>query len=721
MRIQPKRRFLALLLIVIFAMSVFGMVTSAAEKDTVDLKEHNKLIDDAVKATDPIIKEALAAIDKANAEKTSAMKALTKAEEALEKIEDQNSDAYKAAEDEVKAKEAALDDANAKLDAAINGGFASLDAWAEEYHILFSELDADEGKKPVEARIGTAIDLVKSSFSDYFAAYASANVKPSDDNTAVLDAADAAKKALEDLSALIDESSSQFVDDGPFYATFWALLPPIIAIGLALITKEVYSSLFIGILAGALLQANFSPLGTMDTIINDGLIAAVSGSAGIFIFLVILGIFVALINKTGAAAAFGKWAQKNIKTRVGAQLATFVLGILIFIDDYFNCLTVGSVMKPVTDSHKVSRAKLSFIIDATAAPICMIAPISSWAAAVSEYADGTGIGGFELFIKAIPFNYYSLGMLLFVLLIIVCKADYGPMALHEKNAIEKGDLFTTGVSTNKAKEELEVNEKGKVIDIVIPVIALIVICVFALVYVGGILSGASFIDAFGDTDATVGLPWGALIALVLTIIYLIVRRVITFKDAMECIPKGFNAMVPAILILTFATALKNVTSLLGAADFIDVLMSNAAEALTLFLPAVIFIVACLLAFATGTSWGTFGILIPIVTAMFTIDDPLYIIGMSACLAGAVCGDHCSPISDTTIMSSAGAECDHINHVSTQIPYAVTVAATSFVAYLVGGLTKNGWIGLAVSFILTAGVIFVMKSRKPSANNKKNKQ
>ena len=502
-------------------------------------------------------------------------------------------------------------------------------------------------------------------------------------------------------------------NDG-FYATFWALIPPVIAIALALITKEVYSSLFIGILAGGLLATNFSPLGTVDAIVNDGLIAAVSDTAGIFIFLVLLGIMVALINKTGAAAAFGKWAKTHVKTRIGAQLATFALGVLIFIDDYFNCLTVGSVMKPVTDAHKISRAKLAFLIDATAAPICMIAPISSWAAAVSEYAEEAHMGGLELFVRAIPFNYYSLLMLLFVVLIVVMKVDFGPMAKHEKNAIETGDLFTTGVSTNKAKEELEVNEKGRVVDIIIPVILLLVACVFALVYVGGILSGVDFVTAFGDTDATVGLPWGGLIALVLTIIYLVCRRVVSFKDAMSCIPKGFTAMVPAITILTFATALKNMTGLLGAKYFIEALMMNSAEALALFLPAVIFIVACLLAFATGTSWGTFGILIPIVASIFEPSSALYIIGMSACLAGAVCGDHCSPISDTTIMSSAGAECDHINHVSTQLPYAISVAAVSFVAYVVGGLTQNGWIGLIVGVVCTVGFITVVKFSKKKA-------
>ncbi len=497
---------------------------------------------------------------------------------------------------------------------------------------------------------------------------------------------------------------------GMFYATFWALVPPVIAIGLALITKEVYSSLFIGIVVGGLLASSFSPLGTIDSIINNGLIEAVAGSAGIFIFLVILGILVALINKTGATEAFGRWAKVHIKTRTGAMLATFALGVLIFIDDYFNCLTVGSVMLPITDSHKVSRAKLAYLIDATAAPICMIAPISSWAAAVSKYAEGTGMNGIELFIRAIPYNYYSLMTLLFILLTVFMKVDYGPMAVHERNAIEKGDLFTTGESTNHG-EDIEHNDKGRMIDLILPVIVLVVVCVFGLVYVGGILSGVSFIDAFADTDATVGLPWGGVITLVITIIYLIARRVITFKDAMACVPKGFNAMVPAILILTFATALKNMTNLLGASVFIGGLMEHAAAGLSMFLPAVIFIVACLLAFATGTSWGTFGILIPIVVSIFPASSDLLYIGMSACLAGAVCGDHCSPISDTTIMSSAGARCDHINHVSTQLPYAVTVAVCSFVGYLVGGLTSNGWIGLVVSIVCTVGVVLLAKFRK----------
>ena len=492
------------------------------------------------------------------------------------------------------------------------------------------------------------------------------------------------------------------VQSGPYYSTFMALVPPLIAISLALITKEVYSSLFIGILAGALFAADFAPLGTVDHFINDGLISAVSGSAGIFIFLVLLGVLVALVNKAGGSAAFGKWAQTHIKTRVGASIATFILGVLIFIDDYFNCLTVGSVMRPVTDAHKISRTKLAYLIDATAAPICMIAPISSWAAAVASYTEeGQGIA---LFVRAIPFNLYSLLTLLFVVAISVMKFDYGPMKKFETNALN-GDLFT--VATEQSEEE-KGNAKGKVIDLILPIVVLIAVCVFALVYNGGILDGASFIDAFSNTDATVGLPWGGLIALVFAIIYLVARRIITVKEAMEAIPKGFIAMVPAILILTFATSLKNMTGLLGADVYVGTLMENAAAGLQSFLPAIIFLVACVLAFATGTSWGTFGILIPIVTSIFPATSPLYIIGMSACLAGAVCGDHCSPISDTTIMSSAGAQCDHVSHVSTQLPYAITVAAVSFVGYILAGFVPNAFIVLPVSAVLLIGTLVVLK-------------
>ncbi len=486
--------------------------------------------------------------------------------------------------------------------------------------------------------------------------------------------------------------------------TLWALLPPVIAIGLALITKEVYSSLFVGILSGALLYSDFSFTGTLDALVSDGLIAAVADSAGIFIFLVELGIIVALINKAGGSAAFGNWAKTHIKTRAGAMLATFVLGILIFVDDYFNCLTVGSVMRPVTDSKRISRAKLAYLIDATAAPICMIAPISSWAAAVAGYAEeGQGL---KLFISAIPYNFYSILTLVFIVAISIMGFDYGAMRIHELNAIENNDLYTSGDKNESA--EVIPSSKGKVIDLVMPIVFLIVSCVFALVYVGGILDGASFVDAFADTDATVGLPWGGLIALVLIIVYMLCRRLITFKESMDCIPQGFIAMVPAILILTFATALKNMTAGLGAKYFVGDLMSGQAAALGSFLPAIIFIVACVLAFATGTSWGTFGILIPIVTAIFPADSTLLIIGMSACLAGAVCGDHCSPISDTTIMSSAGGQCNHLNHVSTQMPYAITVAAISFVMFIIAGFVQNIWICLPLGIVLTIGTLFVMK-------------
>ena len=493
--------------------------------------------------------------------------------------------------------------------------------------------------------------------------------------------------------------------DGTVPGSAWALLPPIIAIGLALITKEVYSSLAIGIVVGGLMYANFDVLKSMDAITSDGLITAVSDTAGIFIFLVELGIIVALINKAGGSRAFGTWAAKHIKTRTGAMLATFVLGVLIFIDDYFNCLTVGSVMRPVTDGHKVSRAKLAYLIDATAAPVCMIAPVSSWAAAVASYAeDGQGL---KLFITAIPYNFYSLLTFVFIIAICIMGFDYGSMAMHEYNAQFKGDLYTTGERVDKELENEGVNPNGKVIDLILPVIFLIGISVFALVYNGGILEGVPFLDAFGNTDATVGLPWAGAIALVFTIIYLMLRRIVTFKEAMEQVPKGFFAMVPPILILTFATALKNMTTLLGAKYFVAYMMNGAAASLQNFLPAIIFLVACLLAFATGTSWGTFGILIPIVLSIFPSGE-LQVIGISACLAGAVCGDHCSPISDTTIMSSAGAQCNHINHVSTQLPYAITVAAVSFVSFIVAGFVQTWYIALPIGIALMIGTMFVIK-------------
>ncbi len=494
-------------------------------------------------------------------------------------------------------------------------------------------------------------------------------------------------------------------------ATFWALVPPIVAIGLALLTKEVYSSLFVGIIVGAILGCGKSFTTAVDNVVSVGLIEAVSGTAGIFLFLVILGIIVALINRSGASAAFGRWAETHIKSRIGAQLAAFVFGVLIFIDDYFNCLTVGSVMKPVTDAHRISRAKLSYIIDATAAPICMIAPISSWAAAVASYAEGTGLSGIQLFIKAIPYNFYSLLTFVFVLGIIFMKVDFGSMRKHELNAINNGDLFSTEERVESTS--VESNPKSRVIDLLLPIIILIAICILGLLYVGGFFGGdyaSDLIGAFGNTDATVGLPWGSILALILIVFYMIVRKLVTFKEAMECVPKGFIAMVPAITILTMATSLKNISNdLLGSASYVEMLMkSEAAQSLSAFLPAVIFIVACLLAFATGTSWGTFGILIPIVAGMFTPDNPMLYIGMSACLAGAVCGGHCSPISDTTIMASAGAECVHVNHVSTQLPYAITVAVISFICFIVAGFVHNAAICLAIGAVLTIGTLLVMK-------------
>ncbi|MBR2354378.1 MAG: Na+/H+ antiporter NhaC family protein [Clostridia bacterium] len=492
--------------------------------------------------------------------------------------------------------------------------------------------------------------------------------------------------------------------EGEVRGTLWALLPPVIAIGLALITKEVFSSLLIGILCGAILNADFSFTGSIDSLISDGLINAVSGTAGIFVFLVELGIIVALINKAGGSAAFGNWAKTHIKSRVGAMLATFLLGVLIFVDDYFNCLTVGSVMRPVTDSKRISRAKLAYLIDATAAPICMIAPISSWAAAVANYApEGEGLA---LFISAIPYNFYSILTLVFVVAISIMSFDYGSMKIHELNAIENNDLYTCG-EKNEVPEESP-STKGRVIDLILPVAFLIVFCVFALVYNGGILDGENFIDAFSNTDATVALPWGGFISLIAIIIYMLCRRLISFKESMDCVPQGFIAMVPAILILTFATALKEMTTLLGAKYFVGDLMSGQAAALGSLLPAIIFLVACVLAFATGTSWGTFGILIPIVVAIFEPGTELLIIGMSACLAGAVCGDHCSPISDTTIMSSAGGQCNHLNHVSTQMPNAITVAAISFVMFVIAGFVQNIYICLPLGILLTIGTLFVIK-------------
>lgn len=490
--------------------------------------------------------------------------------------------------------------------------------------------------------------------------------------------------------------------------TFWALVPPIVAIVLALITKETYSSLFIGIVVGALFLGGFNPVASLNTLLEDGFLAALADNwnAGIFMFLVLLGIMVALINAAGGSAAFGRWAVKHVHTRTGAILATFLLGVLIFVDDYFNCLTVGSVMRPVTDSHKVSRVKLAWLIDATAAPICMIAPVSSWAAAVSATAQDldTGISGIQLFVQAIPFNFYSLLTIAFVIIITVMGVDYGPMAAAEMKALA-GDVGSLGND-----EEAEV-EGATIWDMLIPVIVLIICCICGMMYVGGFWSGESLVDSFANTDASVGLPWGCIIAVIITFIYLICRRVITFKNACACISKGFVAMVPALLILTFALTLKNMTSALGAADYVAGLVEGAAAGLFSMLPAIIFLIALGLAFATGTSWGTFGILIPIVLPVFTNNPDLLMIGISACLAGAVCGDHISPISDTTIMASAGANVNHISHVETQLPYALTVAAVSFVCFILAGFVRNAVICLAVGIALIVAILFVIRSRQ----------
>lgn len=493
------------------------------------------------------------------------------------------------------------------------------------------------------------------------------------------------------------------------YATFWSLIPPVVAIVLALITKEVYSSLFLGILVGALLYSGGNFEGTVNHIFSGGMISVLSSSSnvGILVFLVILGTMVCLMNRAGGSAAFGRWAGKHIKTRVGAELATILLGVLIFIDDYFNCLTVGSVMRPVTDSHNVSRAKLAYLIDATAAPICIIAPISSWAAAVTGFVKGED--GFSIFIRAIPYNYYAILTVIMMVTLVLAKEDYGPMKAHEKNAIE-GDLFTTGDRPFENTSENAIYNKGKVIDLVFPILSLIVCCVIGMIYSGGFFSGTGFVEAFSESDASVGLMLGSFFAMVITIVFYVVRKVLRFSDSMACIPEGFKAMVPAILILTFAWTLKAMTDSLGAAPFVASVMNSAAGGLMNLLPAIIFLVGCFLAFATGTSWGTFGILIPIVVAVFQgTNETMMIISISACMAGAVCGDHCSPISDTTIMASAGAQCNHVNHVSTQLPYAMTVAAVSCITYVIAGILQNAVICLVIGIALQIGVLLAIKA------------
>ena len=495
--------------------------------------------------------------------------------------------------------------------------------------------------------------------------------------------------------------------------TFWALVPPLIAIVLALVTKEVYSSLFIGILAGSLFYSGFDFEGTVTHIWQDGIITSLADSynVGILVFLVILGVMVSLMNKAGGSAAFGRWASTRIKSRIGAQLATVVLGCLIFIDDYFNCLTVGSVMRPVTDRHQVSRAKLAYLIDATAAPVCIIAPVSSWAAAVSSSVEG--MNGFSVFIRAIPYNFYALFTILMMVMLTVMKADYGPMAVHERNAL-KGDLYTTPDRPyeNANNGTGDADKKGTVVDLLIPIISLIVCCIIGMIYTGGFFEGTGFVEAFANSDASVGLVLGSFFAFVITIVLYLVRRVMSFNECMECLPEGFKSMVPAMLILTLAWTLNGVTSSLGARDYVAALVEHASESggslILSLLPAMIFLVGCFLAFATGTSWGTFGILIPIVVAAFTNQPDMMIIAISACMAGAVCGDHCSPISDTTIMASAGAQCNHLNHVSTQLPYALTVAGISCVTYVVAGLSHSAVISLIVGAALLIFVLWLLK-------------
>ena len=497
------------------------------------------------------------------------------------------------------------------------------------------------------------------------------------------------------------------------YSSFWALVPPIVAIGLALITKEVYSSLFVGIAIGGIFWSNFHFEKAVLHIFEDGIVGVLTDSynMGILVFLVILGIMVCMMNNAGGSAAFGRWASIHIKTRVGAQLATIVLGILIFIDDYFNCLTVGSVMRPVTDRHHVSRAKFAYLIDATAAPVCIIAPISSWAAAVSGFVEGQD--GLAIFVRTIPYNFYAILTIVMMVGMVLMKTEFGAMKTHEINALN-GDLYTTSARPyENATDDETPNPRGKVIDLVIPIVMLVICCVISMIYTGGFFSGTDFVTAFSQSDASTGLAMGSAFGLVFAIIFYMIRRVINFRDCMGCIPEGFKAMVPAIMILTFAWTLKAMTDSLGAAVFVEEAMRSVAGGIEVILPAIIFLVGCGLAFATGTSWGTFGILIPIVVAVFEKSSPeMMIISMSACMAGAVCGDHCSPISDTTIMASAGAQCDHVTHVSTQLPYAILAAAVSFVTYIVAGFVKTAWIALPVGIVLMLIVLFVIKMMNP---------
>ena len=492
------------------------------------------------------------------------------------------------------------------------------------------------------------------------------------------------------------------------YATFWALVPPVVAIGLALITKEVYSSLFIGVLMGGILYSGFSFEGTITHIFEDGMINVLSDSynVGILIFLVILGAMVCLMNRAGGSAAFGQFAADHIKGRVGAELATILLGCLIFIDDYFNCLTVGSVMRPVTDKFKVSRAKLAYLIDATAAPICIIAPISSWAAAVTGFVEGED--GFSIFVRAIPYNFYAILTIVMMIGMVLLRTEFGSMKFHEKNAL-KGDLYTTPGRPYDTEKQPEVSVRGTVLDLLIPIISLIICCMVGMLYTGGFFSGEDFVTAFSQSDASLGLTMGSFFGLLITIGLYQVRRVLKFSECMACIPEGFKSMVPAIMILSFAWTLKAMTDSLGADVYVATVVASSARSLLNFLPAIIFVVGCFLAFATGTSWGTFGILIPIVVAVFENSNPdLMIISISACMAGAVCGDHCSPISDTTIMASAGAQCEHVNHVTTQLPYAIVAAVVSFISYIIAGFVQSAWIALPIAIALMVITMLVIR-------------
>ena len=497
------------------------------------------------------------------------------------------------------------------------------------------------------------------------------------------------------------------------YATFWALVPPLVAIILALVTKEVYSSLFIGIVIGGLFYGNIFQQGfsfekSVLHIFEDGLVGVLSDpyNVGILIFLVVLGIMVSMMNKAGGSAAFGQWAGRHIKTRIGAQLSAVLLGMLIFIDDYFNCLTVGSVMRPVTDKHQVSRAKLAYLIDATAAPVCIIAPISSWAAAVTGFVKGQD--GFVVFIKSIPYNYYALLTIVMMISIVLLKVDFGSMAKHEANAA-KGDLYTTPERPYANSAPDTVKGRGTVVDLLFPIITLIICCIIGMIYTGGFFSGTGFVEAFSGSDASVGLMLGSFFALVITIVFYALRKVLTFTESCGCLPEGFKAMVPAILILTFAWTLKGMTDSLGAKEYVAGLVGGISGPWLALFPAVVFVVGAFLAFATGTSWGTFGILIPIVVSTFSgTNHTMMIISISACMAGAVCGDHCSPISDTTIMASAGAQCSHINHVSTQLPYVLVVAAVSCITYIIAGFVQSPVLPLVIGIVLMVGTLFGIK-------------